>query len=189
MPGTKGPKTVKGAQSDPNYVSRLLLDCVGLPVFHKIITPAFTFTLPFRTKLVQRWTRARSECLPVCRGPKNYSYATVYILALEMAGSGNQHCANCIAAHFRSLCRAELSRSAGVAYRGGRCRPAGRGARRGACETRPSRSCRCPCRCTSGADASCTSCPSIPPHAHNIFGQLSLASLRSRSIEYQLRLG
>ena len=31
------PKTVKGAQSDPNYVSRLL-DCV--PVFHKIITPA-----------------------------------------------------------------------------------------------------------------------------------------------------
>ena len=139
--------------------------------------------------MVQRWTRARSECLPVCRGPKNYSYATVYILALEMAGSGNQHCANCIAAHFRSLCRAELSRSAGVAYRGGRCRPAGQGARRGACETRPSRSCRCPCRCTSGADASCTSCPSIPPHAHNIFGQLSLASLRSRSIEYQLRLG
>jgi len=24
-----GPKTVKGAQSDPNYVSRLLLDCVA----------------------------------------------------------------------------------------------------------------------------------------------------------------
>jgi len=35
--GARGPKTVKGAQSDPNYVSRLLLDCV--PVFHKIITP------------------------------------------------------------------------------------------------------------------------------------------------------
>ena len=34
----QGPKTVKGAQSDPDYVSRLLLDCV--PVFHKIITPA-----------------------------------------------------------------------------------------------------------------------------------------------------
>jgi len=29
--GAQGPKTVKGAQSDPNYVSRLLLDCV--PVF------------------------------------------------------------------------------------------------------------------------------------------------------------
>jgi len=25
----QGPKTVKGAQSDPNYVSRLLLDCVA----------------------------------------------------------------------------------------------------------------------------------------------------------------
>jgi len=31
MPGAQGPKTVKGAQSDPNYVSRLLLDCV--PVY------------------------------------------------------------------------------------------------------------------------------------------------------------
>jgi len=50
MPGAQRPKTVKGAQSDPNYVSRLLLDCV--PVFHKIIT--------------------------VCLGPKTYSYATVY---------------------------------------------------------------------------------------------------------------
>ena len=37
--GAQGPKTVKGSQSDPNYVSRLLLDCV--PVFHKIITPAY----------------------------------------------------------------------------------------------------------------------------------------------------
>ena len=37
--GAQGPKTVKGAQSDPNYVSRLLLDCV--PVFHKIITHAY----------------------------------------------------------------------------------------------------------------------------------------------------
>jgi len=35
MPGAQGSKTVKGAQSDSNYVSRLLLDCV--PVFHKII--------------------------------------------------------------------------------------------------------------------------------------------------------
>ena len=34
-----GPKTVKGAQSDPNYVSSMLLDCE--PVFHKIITPAY----------------------------------------------------------------------------------------------------------------------------------------------------
>jgi len=33
-----GPKTVKGAQSDPNYVSRLLLDCVaGGPKI--IVTP------------------------------------------------------------------------------------------------------------------------------------------------------
>ena len=37
--GAQGPKTVKGAESDPNYVSRLLLDCVS--VFHKIITPAY----------------------------------------------------------------------------------------------------------------------------------------------------
>ena len=43
MPGAQGPKTVKGAQSDPNYVSRLLLDCV--PVFHKIITPAYLHVL------------------------------------------------------------------------------------------------------------------------------------------------
>ena len=39
MPGAQGPKTVKGAQSDPNYVSRLLLGCV--PVVHKIITPVY----------------------------------------------------------------------------------------------------------------------------------------------------
>jgi len=37
--GAQGPKMVKAAQSHPNYVSRLLLDCV--PVFHKIITPAY----------------------------------------------------------------------------------------------------------------------------------------------------
>ena len=51
MPGAQGPKTVKGAQSDPNYIglSRLLLDCV--PVFHKIITLPTYFTV-------------RSECLP-----------------------------------------------------------------------------------------------------------------------------
>ena len=76
------PKTVTGAQSDPNYVSRLLLDCVL--VFHKIITPAYLlyrsagrslsiYTDTFRNAVdcrfewaleVQRWTRARSECLP-----------------------------------------------------------------------------------------------------------------------------
>jgi len=39
MPGGPGPQNGKGVQSDPNYVSRLLLDCV--PVFHKIITPAY----------------------------------------------------------------------------------------------------------------------------------------------------
>jgi len=37
--GGQWPKAVKGAQSDPNYVSRLLLDCV--PVFHKTITSAY----------------------------------------------------------------------------------------------------------------------------------------------------
>jgi len=37
--GALGPKTVNGAKSDTNYVSRLLLDCV--PVFHKIITRAY----------------------------------------------------------------------------------------------------------------------------------------------------
>jgi len=39
MPGAQGLKTVKGAQSDLNYISRLLLVCV--PVFHKIITHAY----------------------------------------------------------------------------------------------------------------------------------------------------
>ena len=29
MPEAQGPKTVKGGQIDPNYVSRLLLDCVA----------------------------------------------------------------------------------------------------------------------------------------------------------------
>ena len=37
--GAQGPKTAMGAKSDPNYVSKLSLDCV--PVFHKIITPAY----------------------------------------------------------------------------------------------------------------------------------------------------
>jgi len=31
MPGAQGPKTVKGAQSDPNYVSRLLARSECLP--------------------------------------------------------------------------------------------------------------------------------------------------------------
>jgi len=38
---SQGHSPVKVAQSDPNYVSRLLLDCVGLPVFHKTITPSY----------------------------------------------------------------------------------------------------------------------------------------------------
>ena len=29
MPGAQGPKTVEEAQSDPNYVSTLLFDCVA----------------------------------------------------------------------------------------------------------------------------------------------------------------
>ena len=42
--GAQGPKTVKEAQSDPNYVSRLLLDCV--PVFHKIsLTVSMAYTV------------------------------------------------------------------------------------------------------------------------------------------------
>jgi len=39
MPGSSGAQNGKGAENDPNYVSRPLLDCV--PVFHKIITPAY----------------------------------------------------------------------------------------------------------------------------------------------------
>ena len=89
MPGGQGPKTVKGAQSDPNYLSRLLLYCV--PVFHKVITPAYIyFTVPDRSLFIPKfipysmvpviqwrhhwWTRARSECL--LWGGKNYGYAT-----------------------------------------------------------------------------------------------------------------
>ena len=63
MPGLQNGK---GGPSDPNYVSRLLLDCV--PVFHKIITPAY-FAVPNRSLFI----------IPVanfCRRPKNYSYAT-----------------------------------------------------------------------------------------------------------------
>ena len=37
MPGTQGPKTAKGAQSDPNYVSRLLACSECLPGATKII--------------------------------------------------------------------------------------------------------------------------------------------------------
>ena len=58
MPGDQGPKTVKGARSDPNYVSRLLLDCV--PVFHKIITSAY---LLYRSRPVAIYY-SRSKCLP-----------------------------------------------------------------------------------------------------------------------------
>jgi len=46
-----GAQTAKGAQSNPNYVSRLLLDCV--PVFHKIITTAYSyFTVPDRSLFI-----------------------------------------------------------------------------------------------------------------------------------------
>jgi len=83
MLGGPGAQNGKGAKIDPNYVLRLLLDCV--PLFHKIITPAYLlyrsgpdrslFIIPkfipypvdcrFELALeVQRWTRARSECLP-----------------------------------------------------------------------------------------------------------------------------
>jgi len=66
MPGGPGAQNgKKGAQSDPNYVSRLL-DCV--PVFHKIITPPTYYTV-------------RSECLP--GGAKNYSCATDGVLEVH----------------------------------------------------------------------------------------------------------
>ena len=38
MPGAQGPKTVKRAQSDPNYVSRLLARSECLPVGGIIVT-------------------------------------------------------------------------------------------------------------------------------------------------------
>jgi len=94
--GAQGPKTVKGAQSDPNYVSRLLLDCV--PVFHKTITLPIYFTIPDRSLFiipkfipysmvpVIQWRHhcwhclfqggQGSECLPGRGGGKNYSYIT-----------------------------------------------------------------------------------------------------------------
>jgi len=53
--GGPGPNTVKGAQSEPNYVSRLLSDCV--PVFRKIITPAY---LLYRSGL-SIWTGIRGS--------------------------------------------------------------------------------------------------------------------------------
>ena len=109
----QGPKTVKGAQSDPNYVSRLLLDCVR--VFHKIITPAYllcrsgpvaiyyseiyslccgyghTVTSSLSTLFVSRWTRARSKCLP--GGGKNYSYATdsVHAMLIDAQSPDNKN--------------------------------------------------------------------------------------------------
>ena len=52
-----GPFLLKGAQSDPNYASRLLLDCVQ--VFHKIITPAY---------------------LLYCSGPVTICYSKMYSL-------------------------------------------------------------------------------------------------------------
>ena len=66
--GAKGPKTAKGAQSDPNYAPRPLLDCV--PVFHKIITPAYLLNLSEDG----RYLSFRN----VCRegGGQNNSYAT-----------------------------------------------------------------------------------------------------------------
>ena len=64
--GAKEPKTAKGAQSDPNYAPRLLLDCV--PVFHKIITPAYLLNLSEDG----RYLSFRN----VCRGGQNNSYAT-----------------------------------------------------------------------------------------------------------------
>ena len=61
MPGDQGPKTAKGAQSDPNYVSRLLLDFVanacrgGAKI---IVTPVhlnYAATLPCNLSLMARF--------------------------------------------------------------------------------------------------------------------------------------
>jgi len=105
---TSGVTSPRQPPGDPDYVSRLLLDCV--PVFRKIIIPVYLLyrsgpvdkcicqcgdnvkvsLLVWRTRYtdtfwnavdcrfelalkLQKWTRARSECLP---GAKNYSYAT-----------------------------------------------------------------------------------------------------------------
>ena len=62
MPGAQGPKTVKGAQSGPNYVSRLLLDCV--PVFHKIITPAYLLYRSGPVAIYYSEIYSFFECLP-----------------------------------------------------------------------------------------------------------------------------
>ena len=53
-----------------------VLDCVpgtGISQNHRY-TDTFCDAVDCRFELVQRWTRARSECLP--GGGKNYSYAT-----------------------------------------------------------------------------------------------------------------
>ena len=45
MPGAQGRKTVKGAQSDPNYVSRLLARSECLPGGGKIVITPLPFLL------------------------------------------------------------------------------------------------------------------------------------------------
>jgi len=60
-----GPKTVKGAQSDPNYISRLLCGDnvrVSLLVWRTRYTDTFCNAVDCRFELalqVQRWSRAR----------------------------------------------------------------------------------------------------------------------------------
>jgi len=64
-----------------NYISRLLCGDnvkVSLLVWHTWYNDTFCNAVDCRFELaleVQRWTRARSECLPG-GGGKNYSYAT-----------------------------------------------------------------------------------------------------------------
>jgi len=70
MPGAQGPKTVNGAQSDPNYVSRLLCGDnvkVLLLIWRTRYTDTFCNAVYCRSELasdVERLTKARSECLP-----------------------------------------------------------------------------------------------------------------------------
>jgi len=69
MPDGQGPKTVKGAQSDPNYVSRLLLDCV--PVFHKCGSLThFAMQSTVDLNWHQRFNGGLGSVANVCWGPK-----------------------------------------------------------------------------------------------------------------------
>ena len=67
MPGAQGPKTVTGGQSDPNYVSRLVLRlCTGISQNHH---PCL-LTSPFRTGRYLLFRKVLATVANVCRGSK-----------------------------------------------------------------------------------------------------------------------